>query len=104
MYHQTDKNLQFSCNLSLFALFNTWYDLKVLFVSVAAIWSNLQSHVERISYQTTPFFDKPLVAHILKTIKNATDTSVVILIYSNVIYYLYISNGLPFVRERVNKT
>ena len=49
------------------------------------------------SYKITGVYN-----YILKTNKNVTDTSVVILTYSNVIYFVYISNGLPFVRERFN--
>ena len=42
--------------------------------------------------------------YILKTIKNATDTSVVILTYSSEIYFVYISNGPHFVQECFSKT
>ena len=41
---------------------------------------------------------------ILKTIKSAAYTRVIILTYGDVIYFVYISIGLHFAQERFNKT
>ena len=43
-----------------------------------------------------------MLYHILKTIKNATDTSVVFLVHRKLTHFVYALTGFPFVRERLS--